>query len=641
MQNSIAQQIHSAAQSLLAPGTKLEEALTSVLHPFLKWPYKAASACISDSEGHTTKPFPIVIYTSAQAEPQNAPAHVKADAVACVFHIVDTLTPEELRAAYEQIYVFKHLKRTAILPTEFVHNDAPLGIIFAIDSSEPLEKLAEQMMVLNKNYPSTGWPDMVVVLKRGTINYAVQFEGKPISGDFLLPSITNFTVLAMYVHIMARSLGLFSLNRMCGLVFMHLMVFSPGTKLPDMQTVSEGMPQHGITLGGYWFNGQGKLVPVPEEMYVDRGIGLKYLPLRIEDRAGRLLSHVRFIPWQDGAAIRVIGNMPLEMFLVFLGPVIQNTQRMKLADGEISSVLPIGEAQFREMLIRFQRQSNMVVKPEEPQWVISKLADEGTSSPFMARLGLGLVKLRDVALHNQTTRDAFDKAYEFVFMTLMNTRATAQQIVEMIKEHTRNISAGEIAHLQGRSIRIDESIDGELRKQVEDFLNGAVRVLKQGMQDMAQALQLNIGFLFQKDTTFENGVTALATTHPKLSVYLQETRNWSERLVERRNAIEHESWILPRMVYKANASQIQTEEPLISGQPVTEFVRYILDRLCCLVEEVTVYALQAQMPEGISLTEIPLEQRSPQCAERFQVALVLGGMPLWSLVYHDITFEQT
>ena len=164
--------------------------------------------------------------------------HVKADAVACVFHLVHTLTPEELRVAYEQIYIFKHLKRTAILPTEFMHNDAPLGIIFAIDSSEPLEKLAEQMMVLNKTYPSTRWPDMVVVLKRGTINYAVQFEGNPISGDFLLPNITNFPVMAMYVHIMARSLGLFSLHTMCGFVFMHLMVFSPGTKLPDMKTVS-------------------------------------------------------------------------------------------------------------------------------------------------------------------------------------------------------------------------------------------------------------------------------------------------------------------------------------------------------------------------------------------------------------------
>jgi len=125
----------------------------------------------------------------------------------------------------------------------------------------------------------------------------------------------------MYVHVIARSLGVFSLNKMCSFVFMHLMVFSPGTKLPDMQTVLEGVSPLGITLGGYWFNLDCQLVPVPDEMYVDRGIGLRNLPLRIEDRDGTLLSHLQFIPWQGGGVVRVIGSMPLEMFLVFLGPI--------------------------------------------------------------------------------------------------------------------------------------------------------------------------------------------------------------------------------------------------------------------------------------------------------------------------------
>jgi len=67
----------------------------------------------------------------------------------------------------------------------------------------------------------------------------------------------------------------------------------------------------------------------------------------------------------------------------------------------------------------------------------------------------------------------------------------------------------------------------------------------------------------------------------------------------------------------------------------------MMDRLCCFIEDVTVYALQAQMPDGISITEIPLSQRNPQCVERFQVALAHGGMPLWSIAYHETTFEET
>jgi hypothetical protein len=94
--------------------------------------------------------------------------------------------------------------------------------------------------------------------------------------------------------------------------------------------------------------------------------------------------------------------------------------------------------------------------------------------------------------------------------------------------------------LKGHTIHIDESIDRELRKHVEDFLNSGVRVLKQGMQNVAKTLQLSIGFLFQKESAFEKGVTELAKTHPKLAAYLRETRKWSESLISSRNAIEHD-----------------------------------------------------------------------------------------------------
>jgi len=209
-----------------------------------------------------------------------------------------------------------------------------------------------------------------------------------------------------------------------------------------------------------------------------------------------------------------------------------------------------------EMVNKFQRQSNMIVKPEQPKLTISKLADEGTSSSFIARLTLSPIKLRDVALPDCTKHEAFDKAYEFVFMTVLNTRTTSQKIIEIIAEHRRKVSLGEVVRLQGHTIHTDKSIDRELRKHVEDFLNSSVRVLKQGMQNITKTLQLNIGFLFQKERPFENGVTELAKTHPELAAYLRETRKWSEPLISSRNAIEHDGWMLPGMVYTENAGRI-------------------------------------------------------------------------------------
>jgi len=56
-------------------------------------------------------------------------------------------------------------------------------------------------------------------------------------------------------------------------------------------------------------------------------------------------------------------------------------------------------------------------------------------------------------------------------------------------------------------------------------------------------------------------------------------------------------------------------------QPVTQFVRFILDRLTCFVEEITVHCLQAKMPNGTSFIELPLSNRNFEMPLRFRVAM--------------------
>jgi hypothetical protein len=65
----------------------------------------------------------------------------------------------------------------------------------------------------------------------------------------------------------------------------------------------------------------------------------------------------------------------------------------------------------------------------------------------------------------------------------------------------------------------------------------------------------------------------------------------------------------------------------------------VADRLCCFAEDLIAHALQAQMPKGISITEIPLGERKPEIVERFRPALVGGGTHLWAISYHDSKFE--
>jgi hypothetical protein len=49
--------------------------------------------------------------------------------------------------------------------------------------------------------------------------------------------------------------------------------------------------------------------------------------------------------------------------------------------------------------------------------------------------------------------------------------------------------------------------------------------------------------------------------------------------------------------------------------------------------------MQLRLPDGISLTEIPIAQRAREMPVRFQNTLAGGGMLLWRIAYHSDLFE--
>jgi hypothetical protein len=93
--------------------------------------------------------------------------------------------------------------------------------------------------------------------------------------------------------------------------------------------------------------------------------------------------------------------------------------------------------------------------------------------------------------------------------------------------------------------------------------------------------------------------------------------------------------------YTETYGSINVGEPLISGQPVTKFVRFMLDRLYCFVEELTVHCLQRLMATGITVTEIPPARRLVEVPERFGLTLTNGGMLPWRLEFHSSSFDET
>ena len=635
--------VHDVGQRLAVSTGSLADALNQTLNQLLTWPFRATKGFARDAEGQKTDIFGTVIYTASQSQPTSEPSNFDVDNVACVIDVAESLDVEKFRAAYERIACAKRLKKTLSPNVRDVPlTTVTLGIIFARVAAVPIEFLAEELDRLNRHYPDREWTDMVVVLSKGIINYAVQFPGENVMGDFFPPAEGASARYSppIYVIIVVRPTGRFTFNKMCSFLMAHLMIFSPGANLPNWNRILEGTPKEAMTLTGYQYNLSAKLMPVPRQFYNDRYIPPR--PFLIEDQQGNLLSTLQFLPWQDGGVVLLKGKLPLDGLLIFLGKnVLERGGIVDRADGQISYVLPITQAGFLQMLQSIQRQSNMVVKLDPSKFLVQKMMDEGSSSPFIARLYLGILRLRDVVFPDYSKRDIFDKRYEPVMEALLNTRSASQEIVQLLADHFSKAAKGEVGQLRGHTIYIEKPIDKELRKEVETFLNSAVRALKQGMQDVTKALGKDIGFLFKKESAFEDGIKILEKDDVHLAAYLRETRKWSERLINSRNAIEHEGWILPKVRYTEVSGIIRADEPEISGQKVADFVKSIMDRLICFVEEVTANCLAARMLAGITVTEILLFQRESDMPLRFQVTLTNGGMPIWNIAYHQSSFEET
>jgi hypothetical protein len=638
---TISDDVLAAGQPVSAAAPEaVGDALNAALNRFIGNRFTAAHGHIVDLAEATSDQFASLVHTNPAAD---GPIAAPSDSVAAVIDVHNDLTLENLRESYGRIAKAKSLTKTPV-PQGETRTNITLGVVWAARTTLPLETITDEIARLNEQTAGTRWPDMIVV---GTtiINYAVQFPSESLSGDYLPPAegATATSAPAVYVVAVMRPTGAFTFNKMLAYLLGHLGIFSPGDvpARPNFNEVLERVPPTAVTLYGYQYNLRGDLVPVPRQFYNDRYLAPR--PFFVESQDGEPLAAIQYLPWADGAAILIHGKLPLEGLLVFFGPKVAGRARViRLKEGQISYVLPVTQAEFGEWLKRIQRQSNMRVKQDPGRFVVQKLADEGASSPYMARIFIGVLHLRDQVYPDPTKRDSFDAPYDYVTSALSSTRDSARKVTTLWKGHKDKVASGELAKIDGGgNIHVQESIDKELRSEIETFLNAATRCLKTGMQNIARELGANIGFLFQQKDSFEKGIAALQGTDPDLAAYLQQTRVWSEPMLKSRIDLEHGTWVLPRPAYAAENGAVRTSEPTAAGKPVSEFVDFTFDRLCCFVEEMSSHCLRCKMPGGVTLTEIPLANRVPEVPERFRIALEDGGEPVWRIASHQSRFEDT
>ncbi len=272
----------------------------------------------------------------------------------------------------------------------------------------------------------------------------------------------------------------------------------------------------------------------------------------------------------------------------------------------------------------------------KPQFVLKKIADEGTASPFFARL---FAQIAGLSQGLGANRESFQQTYQSVFDQVKSARAASQVISNLLAEHQRSLLSRSVA-AGSLVIDVGRSVDSELKEQFETFLNSANRALK-GIQKLMEHFGIQIGFLFQKQQAFEVGIAALRKDHPELSAYLESSRKaWTEELQDLRNKMEHQGWTLPDVGHGVdNNGKIQMSGPLVCGRSVSHFCGFMTDRLCCFVEELCVYGFQNILPIWLGFEERPIAERSPTSFERFKL-VTTQVQRRWVPIYHERRFEE-
>src|SRR3989304_10049858 len=231
---------------------------------------------------------------------------------------------------------------------------------------------------------------------------------------------------------------------------------------------------------------------------------------------------------------------------------------------------------------------------------VRKVSDEGSSSPFIARLFMGLIHFRDqlylIGMPEQEKRaahDAFDRDFKPMFEAAQATRDAALEVARLAVSHTQRVQSGQAVTIRPSQYDILESVDIPLGQAFDKLIDQAIIATKSGLQTLLRdVLSLDIGFFFSKDQAFAEGIEQLrASGESQLADYLEEARSrWHSDLQDLRAKHEHEGWTLQGVSYSLIAQgKVSVQLPAVLGYRVDEYARLTANRVLLFTEDLVLY----------------------------------------------------
>jgi hypothetical protein len=346
-------------------GEEVQEILKKFLNSHLPKRFSTSSGIIIDTNNNMSKQTDMIIYDTLSSpiyRSSETTQIIPYDAVAAVIEVKSCLNKKELVDAFEKIVSCKQLKKRPLSQLDQRPTGTKLttigtyGIIFGFDSNIKLKTLAEHMIGLNQKHESKIWPDMVIILDKGIIEYGISFPGHMEVAGTLAPLCDEeFRVFPIYVNMVIHKDELFSLNRFFCNLLSHLTFYPRRPSTPPFDVILEGTQKKATSVIGYQFNAKRELISVPPEMYSNPNPPISII---INDSLGAQIGILDFIPWQDGSSLRWHGQISLEELLSLLPHKdLEDVVIIEHSGEQFTSILKMSEDDFRKWPEKFSKTS--------------------------------------------------------------------------------------------------------------------------------------------------------------------------------------------------------------------------------------------------------------------------------------------
>lgn len=369
-------------------GTAVERVLRDFLNQRMPKRFRAGQGFVIDNENNLSRQTDIIIHdtfsglvytTSEEAD------IVPVDTVPAVIEVKSVLNKNELRDGYEKIASCKSLLKSP--ESELDHKSTgsqlttigTLGVVFGFESTTNLQTLGKAMEDLNQEFDSWLWPDMVVVLDKGVLEYSVEYPGaREAAGSLNPPCDRKFVIPPVFVRLTLYDSGEFTLNHFFYRLMSHV-VFYPMRPALLPAAAREGLPSQVMILDSYQYDLSRQLKRTPPEWFSENQPTPTVLfNVELEGKPFGLLEYYR---WNDGAVVGGQGRCDLRQLLSFVLPSsagqVMGPPEMPR---QMTTLLRVTEDEFRRWKLTLEEKTNLTFTEVDPKLFYEEHRDKQEAS---------------------------------------------------------------------------------------------------------------------------------------------------------------------------------------------------------------------------------------------------------------------